>query len=93
MSHVRCYRFTSGIIPPELRAALESHPRTKSSALTGPFVHDSDETPHSFLREKKSPADCPLTILRSHNISEEEEKDSACIRGNNDEQLTPIFEI
>jgi len=57
MSHVCCYSFMCGIIPLELRATVDSHLYTpaESSAPTGSFVHDPNEIPHSFLREKKVP--------------------------------------
>lgn len=57
-----------------------------------PFVHNPDETPHSFVREEKK---VPLIVLLEFydrmDTSEEEEKAGAYIRGNNGEQLTPRF--
>jgi len=47
VSHVRRYRFTSGIIPLELRAAPEDRTYTLAlaiSAPTGLFVRDPDST-------------------------------------------------
>ena len=85
----------SGIIPPELRATLDSHLHTSGipAAPTDPFVHDPDETPYSpFLCEAKIPL---IVLLEFYDrvFPRKKKKMVLYVRGNNSKQLTPVLEI